>query len=126
MPSGPGHLPAWLRPEAARGIAEAARAALRKRDGPDDARAAVRAAAVAFLPSLPASMLAELVEAVAPADPAPPEHALPSVAPIDPGRLARRLGSLAAVDGSNFPLGAAAERLAARLAGTGAVRIGNG
>lgn len=125
MPDGRERLPAWLRPEVARGIADAARAALRKRGCSDSAKAAVRSAAVACLPSLPASMLAELVEALAPAEP-PPEHALPSVAPADPGRLARRLAPLAAADGGNLPAGPAAGRLAARLAGMGAALIGTG
>ena len=124
MPSGCERLPGWLRPEVARGIAATARAALGKRDGPEEGRAAVRAAAVACLPSLPASMLADLVEAVAPADPIPLGHTLPSVALADAHRLARRLASLAAVDGSNLPPGVAAERIAARLASTGAALIG--
>jgi hypothetical protein len=120
----PGSRPEWLPPAAARAIAEAARAVLAHRDDPEEAKAAVRAAAVGCLPSLPAPMLAEVVAAVAPADPPPLEHALPSVAAADAGRLASRLAAFAA--GANAPPGAAAERLAARLARAGAARVGGG
>jgi predicted DNA-binding transcriptional regulator YafY len=120
----PGGRPEWLPPEAARAIAEAARAVLAHGDNPKEAKAAVRAAAVGCLPSLPAPMLAEVVAAVAPADPPPPEHALPNVAAADAGRLARRLAVLAS--GANAPAGAAAERLAARLARAGTARVGEG
>ena len=118
-----GCLPAWLPPEVARGIADAARAAPAKRDSPEEARAAVRAVAVACLPALPAPMLAEVVAAVAPSERPSPEHALRSVTPADANRLARLLAVLA-LDGTNLPPGVAAARLAARLASTGAARIG--
>ena len=121
MPSGRERLPAWLPPEAARRIADAARAAVAKRDSPEEAKAAVRAAAVACLPSLPSPMLAEVVAAVALAEPPPPEHAMPRVAPADAGRLARRLAVLAG-DGATLPPGAAAG--AARRRGRGADRAG--
>lgn len=122
MPSGRERLPTWLPPEMARSIANSARGALAKRDSPEEARAAVRAAAVACLPSLPAPMLAEVAAAVAPSEPPPPEHALPNVAPADAVRLAQRLAPLA-VDGTNLPPGVAAGRLAARLASMGAAQI---
>jgi hypothetical protein len=122
MPSGRERLPAWLPPKVACRIADAACAALAKRDSLEEARAAVRATAVACLPFLPASMLAEVVAAVAPAEPPPPGHALSNLAPADAGMLARRL-ALLAVDRSNLPPGVAAGRLAARLASAGAARI---
>ena len=118
----PGDRPEWLSREAARAIARAAHAALARRDSPEEARAAVRAAAAACLPSLPASMLAEVAAAVAPSDPQPPELALPSVAPADAGKLARRIAAL--TGGANLPPSTAADRLAARLASAGAARIG--
>ena len=123
MAHGRKHLPAWLSPEAARRIADTAGAVLARRGSPEEAKAAARMAAVACLPALPATMLAEAVAAASPAE-APPEDALPSVAAADAGRLARRLAVLAG--GAHLPSGQAAEGLAARLAGTGAARIGDG
>lgn len=124
MPIGRDRLPAWLQPEVARGIAEAARAALGARDTQEVARAAVRAVAVACLPSLPAPMLAELLDAVVPADPASPEHGLPALTRTDPTKLAQRLDGLLVAGGANQRPTAGAERIAARLAGAGAARIG--
>jgi hypothetical protein len=67
-------------------------------------------------------MLAEVVAAVAPAEPPPPKHVMPNVAPADAGRLAQRLALLTG-NGTNLPPGAAAGRLAKRLASSGAARI---
>jgi hypothetical protein len=117
-----GDRPDWLPSEAARAIAEAAGAVLTRRDSPEEARAAVRAAAVACLQSLPAPMVAEAVAPIVPADAPAPERALPELVPVEAGKLTERIG-LQTI-GANSPL-REAERLAARLAASRAARMGS-
>lgn len=112
--------PEWLTAEAARTIAAAAGAVPARRGSTEEAEAAVRAAAVGCLPSLPAPMLAEVAAAVTLAE-APPDQPETGVVEADADRLARRLGFLAS--GAKRPGSEAVGKLAARLAMVGAARI---
>ncbi len=109
------------RPKAARAIARAAGAVLARCGGHEQAKAAARAAAGAFLPALPAPMLAEAVAAVAPTEASPPERTLAGLGPVDAADSAERLRPL--TGGADLPARAGAERLAGRLAAAGAVRV---
>ena len=113
-----GDRPAWLATEAARTIASAAGEVLSRNGSPEEAKAAVRAVAVACLPSLLAPMLAEAVAAVAPSEAPPPDHVAIDLVPADANRLAERLGLLRG--GTNRAVSVVAGRTATRLVAAGA------